>query len=77
MSIQSQLNADALSALPMIKRVINDAEAFESNQMRHVTIQRCMDAPTAVAYMRDSELLRFQRGLIAHFRYQGWLEGDA
>ena len=73
MSIQAELNAEALSYLPEILNAIRNAEAFEANQMQNITLQRLLSSDVAVDHMDATDLAFFQADLLDYFKYQEWM----
>jgi len=43
MSVQAALNADSMNSIPKIKKVITQAESFESNQMEQMALRETMN----------------------------------
>ena len=73
MSIQSQLNQDAIEMLPLVKAAIANAGTFEGNQMHCYTIRECLNSQTPIAFMSGSELQEFQNNLLDVFNKNNWL----
>ena len=73
MSLQADLNDEALKHLPEVLKVIHKAEAFEANQMHNAAIQHMLNSDVAVAHMDASDLTLFQEELLEYFKYQEWL----
>ena len=69
MSLQSQLNNDAITMLPLIKSAVKNAEAFESNQMINLTLKECLNSCTPLSDMSENQLEKFQTDLLDTFKY--------
>jgi hypothetical protein len=73
MSIQAQLDAQAINKLPKIKSIINNSDNFLANQIKRATIRAAIDSYVAIDSMSDKQLNQFQDGLVAAFKYKKWI----
>lgn len=73
MTIQSQLDKDALNKLPIISHAIENASTFEANQMRYVTLRECMNGHISLDEMSETQIRKFEQGLMERFKYNDWI----
>lgn len=73
MNLQSILNNEALNQLQSVKKIIENSESFEANQMKNYAIRKCLDSLTPICNMTDSELKEFEHDIIRAFEYHGWV----
>lgn len=71
MSIQSQLNNEAINMLPKIKKLI--AESEHADILFQSTLQKCMNSRVAISDMNGEELNRFQDNVIGCFIHNDWI----
>jgi len=76
MSIQAQLDNQAIDMLPKIKKAINSVNDFDSNQMRCYTIKCCLNTIPCLNDKTSDEIAEFQDGLLSHFIRQDWLDNN-
>lgn len=74
MSLQSQLDQEAIDMLPKIKSEIAKAAFEEANAMRLKTLQYCMNSSKAIIDMNSKELEEFQDDLLEIFKYREWIK---
>ena len=74
MSIQSILNQEAIDFLPAIKELMNNANKFEANQMRCLTLRKCGNLNKSLIDMTDSEIKEFEDDLISIFKFHEWIK---
>ena len=73
MSIQSQLNNEAINCLPKIKTLIENAASFEANQMSNYANNEMMNSYKSVNSMTSEELDSFQCEIIETFKFKDWI----
>lgn len=74
MTIQSQLDNESLKKLTQVSEVINNAEAFERNQMINAALRAMMNSTTAIDDMNDDQLKKFEADLIESFKFKEWIK---
>ena len=73
MSLQQLLNNNAITAIPRIKKLIDESSTFSANQMYQLSLREMMNAWKPVIYMSIEELDEFQDDLIAIFEHHRWI----
>lgn len=73
MSLQSQLNNQAISMLPMISAAISKAKDFEANQMKNKALQEIGNSKPSISEMSKEQLQTFQAKLIGVFKHNEWM----
>jgi len=76
MSIQGQMNEQAIDQLILVKAMIDKAEKFEADQMRYATIQKLGNCKPALAEMTPKQVNDLEDELINKFTYNGWVSDD-
>ena len=67
MSLQAQLDNEALNLLPKIKSLITESNR---NEMIVLTIRECLNCTPPVSEMSESQKDNFQNRLIESFKYK-------
>lgn len=70
MSLQSQLNVQAINSLTKVKAFIASADQFERNQMINLTLQRFNSSFVPVSEMTTQQLSSFEEELLISFEYR-------
>jgi len=73
MSIQAQLNNQALSMLPKISSAISNSESFESNQMYCSAIKACLNTQPCLDDKTPEQLAEFDADMVDYFKKMGWI----
>lgn len=73
MSLQSELDQEAIDMLPKIKTEIKKAASFEANEMLCRTLRECMNSKIAMNSMNSEQLEKFQQDLLEIFEYNNWI----
>jgi len=74
MSIQAQLNNQALSMLPKVSAAITNANQVESDQMQGKALREIMNSTPCLDDMSPDELSKFDNDLISSFKYNEWIK---
>lgn len=74
MSIQSQLNNDALAMLPQTFSAIKQAKQFESDQMQSLALRLICNSSPCLDDMSENQLKDFDQDLMERFGNLGYLE---
>lgn len=73
MPIQSILNEDAMSYVPRIRKLIEEAERFEANQMKEKALQMMSTISPCLQDMNILQIAEFETNLIETFKYKNWI----
>lgn len=74
MSIQGQLNNQAMDLIPLVQNAISSADDFDANQMLHSALRGMMDSDKPIDDMSSDEINEFQEGLIGYFKHMNWMQ---
>ena len=73
MSLQSNLNQNALEKLPKILSLIRKSDVFNKNQMICRTLTELQNSATSLDEMTHAQRNMFQLRLINVFKQNGWM----
>lgn len=73
MTLQAELNQQALDFLLDVSIIIDAAEPFEADQMRNRTLRAINMSKKPLEKMSICEIYEIQQMLIMSFRFHGWL----
>jgi hypothetical protein len=73
MSIQSELDQQAINLLSKVSQAIADANKFESNQMRCYALRAINNTRSCLADKTESEINTFDTNLIKLFKEKNWI----
>ena len=74
MGIQAEFNQQAIDMLPNVSKAIENAEAFESNQMHCYALQAINNTHPCLADKTGNQINTFDTNLIELFKEKNWIK---